>query len=68
MSGSLNGKSVVVQGLGNVGYHAAHFLSTEDGCKITAVIERDGAVVNDDGININDLQLHLQKQVASKDF
>ena len=68
LSGSLNGKSVVVQGLGNVGYHAAHFLSTEDGCKITAVIERDGAVINDGGININDLQSHLQKTGGVKGF
>ena len=46
LSGSLDGKRVIVQGLGNVGYHAAKFLSEEDGCKIVAVIERDGAIVN----------------------
>ena len=34
-----------MQGLGNVGYHAAKFLSEEDGAKIVGVIERDGAVV-----------------------
>jgi len=61
LSGSLAGKSIIVQGLGNVGYHAAHFLSTEDGCKITAVIERDGAVINDDGIDIDQLQDYLKK-------
>jgi glutamate dehydrogenase (NAD(P)+) len=36
LSGSLDGKRVIVQGLGNVGYHAAKFLSEEDGAKITA--------------------------------
>ena len=43
-SGTLDGKRVIVQGLGNVGYHAASFLSVEDGCIITAIIERDGAL------------------------
>ena len=33
LSGTLDGKRVVVQGLGNVGYHAAKFLAEEDGCK-----------------------------------
>jgi glutamate dehydrogenase (NAD(P)+) len=68
LSGSLAGKSIIVQGLGNVGYHAAHFLSTEDGCKITAVIERDGAVINDDGIDINQLQTHLTENKGVKGF
>ena len=43
---------MIVQGLGNVGYHAALFLSTEDGCRITHVIERDGAVENPSGLDI----------------
>jgi glutamate dehydrogenase (NAD(P)+) len=34
LSGSLDGKRVIVQGLGNVGYHAALFLSQEDGCRV----------------------------------
>jgi len=68
LSGSLAGKRIIVQGLGNVGYHASQFLSTEDGCKITAVIERDGAVINDDGININQLQTHLIENKGVKGF
>ena len=38
-------KTCVIQGWGNVGYHAAKFLSEEDGAIITAVIERDGALI-----------------------
>ena len=56
LSGSLDGKRVVVQGLGNVGYHAALFLSTEDGCRITHVIERDGALVNEDGLDVDQVR------------
>ncbi|PKQ11694.1 MAG: glutamate dehydrogenase [Alphaproteobacteria bacterium HGW-Alphaproteobacteria-1] len=52
LSGTLDGKRVIVQGLGNVGYHAAKFLSEEDGCKITAIIERDGALLSDDGLDV----------------
>jgi glutamate dehydrogenase (NAD(P)+) len=53
LSGKLDGKRVIVQGLGNVGYHAAHFLSTEDGSVITHIIERDGGLENPSGMNVN---------------
>ncbi|MDJ1007962.1 MAG: Glu/Leu/Phe/Val dehydrogenase [Paracoccaceae bacterium] len=52
LSGTLDGKRVVVQGLGNVGYHAAKFLAGEDGAKIVGVIERDGAIVDDGGLDV----------------
>ena len=42
LRGKLDGKKIVIQGLGNVGYHAAKFLSEEDGAKIITVIERGG--------------------------
>ena len=56
LTGSLDGKRVIVQGLGNVGYHAAKFLSEEDGCKVIAVIERDGALLDPKGLNIEDVR------------
>ncbi|NBZ87106.1 Glu/Leu/Phe/Val family dehydrogenase [Stagnihabitans tardus] len=65
LSGGLEGKKVVVQGLGNVGYHAAKFLSLEDGCKVIAVAERDGAVVNDAGVDIEALKAHLNATKGS---
>jgi len=52
LSGSLDGKKVVVQGLGNVGYHAAKFLSEEDGAIVTGIIERDGALVSEKGLDV----------------
>ncbi len=60
LSGTLDGKRVVVQGLGNVGYHAAKFLSEEDGCLITAIIERDGAIIDDKGLNVEDVSQYLR--------
>jgi glutamate dehydrogenase (NAD(P)+) len=52
LSGTLDGKRVVVQGLGNVGFHAAKFLQEEDGARITGIIERDGALFNPDGLDV----------------
>ena len=52
LAGSLDGKKIVVQGLGNVGYHAAKFLSEEDGAKVVGIIERDGALIDDDGLDV----------------
>ena len=59
LSPGLRDKRIIVQGLGNVGFYAAHFLSTEDGAKITHVLERDGAVINKAGINIMSLKEHI---------
>ena len=59
--GDLEGKRMVVQGLGNVGYHAAKFLTEEDGVKVTAIIERDGAVISDEGLNIEAVFQHKRE-------
>lgn len=61
LTGSLDGKRVIVQGLGNVGYHAAKFLSEEDGCRIVAVIERDGALMDPKGLDIEDVRQWMNK-------
>ncbi len=68
LTGTLDGKTVIVQGLGNVGYHAAKFVSEEDGAIVTAVIERDGAIVNRDGINIDILKEHIIETGGVKGF
>ncbi len=68
MSGTLEGKRVVVQGLGNVGYHAAKFLSEEDGCKITAIIERDGALHDENGIEVEAVHQWIAKHGTIKGY
>ncbi|WP_347310424.1 Glu/Leu/Phe/Val family dehydrogenase [Defluviimonas sp. SAOS-178_SWC] len=52
LTGSLDGKRAIVQGLGNVGYHAALFLRGEDGLRVTGIIERDGGLFNAEGLNV----------------
>ena len=61
LSGSLDGKRILVQGLGNVGYHAAKFLSQQDGAIITTVVERDGAVAAESGIDVDALRSWIQQ-------
>ncbi|MEM8803947.1 MAG: Glu/Leu/Phe/Val dehydrogenase, partial [Pseudomonadota bacterium] len=68
MEGTLDGKKVIVQGLGNVGYHAAKFLSEEDGCKVVAVIERDGALVDDNGLDIEAVSQWIRKHGGVKGY
>lgn len=51
-----------------MGYHAAKFLSEDDGVKITAVIERDGALIQDDGIDIEHLHQHIIEHGSIKNF
>ncbi len=68
MSGGLGGKCVVIQGLGNVGYHAAKFLSEEDDVKIVAIIERDGVIVNKKGLPVEKVFQFIIKNKTIKGF
>jgi glutamate dehydrogenase (NAD(P)+) len=68
LSPGLAGKRIIVQGLGNVGYHAALFLSGEDGALITHVLERDGTIVNHDGIDIEALRTHIMETGGTVGF
>jgi glutamate dehydrogenase (NAD(P)+) len=62
LSGKLEGKKVIVQGLGNVGYHAAKFVSEEDGALIVGIVERDGGLWNPKGINVQAVQNYMREK------
>lgn len=68
LDGGLEGKHIIIQGLGNVGYHAAKFLSEEDGAKIVGIIERDGAIFNPDGIHVEEAYFHRCSHGGLKGF
>jgi glutamate dehydrogenase (NAD(P)+) len=50
LSAGLDGKRVVIQGLGNVGYHAARFLRAE-GAKVIAIAVPEGAILDPNGLD-----------------
>lgn len=54
-------KKVVVQGFGNVGYHSAMFFAT-NGAKVVGVTERDGAVYDPNGLDLDDLKRYVDSQ------
>ncbi|MCI0399343.1 MAG: Glu/Leu/Phe/Val dehydrogenase [Chloroflexi bacterium] len=68
LAGTLDGKRVVVQGLGNVGYHAAKFLEEEDGARIIAIIEWDGAIVNQDGLSVEAVRQFINEHGGVKNY
>ncbi len=68
LDGSLEGKRVIVQGLGNVGYHAAKFLAAEDGARITGIIERDGALTSDKGLDVEAVHNWIANHGGVKGF
>lgn len=51
---------VVIQGFGNVGGNAAQIL-TDHGHKIIAISDSKGAILNESGININELNLYKKE-------
>lgn len=60
-------KKVIVQGLGNVGYHSAKFFR-EAGAKIIALAEYEGAIFNADGLNEEEVFQHRKKTGSILNF
>ncbi len=57
---SLAGKTVAVQGFGNVGYHASR-LFIEQGATVVAVSDSGGGIYNEDGLDVYDVH-EVKKQ------
>lgn len=64
----LAGKKVVIQGFGNVGYHAARLMSLEDDVKIIAIIKTEGVLINQNGLDIEALHTHIDEHKTMKCF
>lgn len=61
------GKSIVIQGLGNVGFNCARFFS-ENGAKIVALAEYEGAIYNPAGLNYLEVVEHRKKTGSILNF
>ncbi|HSE83070.1 MAG TPA: Glu/Leu/Phe/Val dehydrogenase [Thermodesulfobacteriota bacterium] len=67
LSPGLKGKSIVVQGLGNVGYHSAKFLQ-KGGAVIVGLAEYEGAIYNPKGLDVDKVILHRRENKSILDF
>lgn len=67
LSVGVEGKRVVVQGLGNVGYHTAKFFQ-EAGAKIIGLAEYEGAIYNNDGLDIDAVFAHRNASKSILNF
>jgi glutamate dehydrogenase (NAD(P)+) len=57
LSTGVKGKKVIVQGLGNVGYHAAKYFQ-QAGAIIVGLIEYNGAIYKESGIDVDEAQAY----------
>ena len=63
----IDGKRVVVQGLGNVGYHSGNFLQG-GGALITGIAEREGAIYAEKGLDVPAVFAHRKETGSIFDF
>jgi len=60
----IKGQTFIVQGFGNVGYWAAHFLE-KDGAVLTAVQDQYGSIANENGISVEKLLAYQKDNKGS---
>lgn len=63
LSVGVDGKTFVVQGLGNVGYHASLYM-TQAGAKLIGVAELEGAIYDPNGMDLDEL-IAFRKETGS---
>ena len=68
LQGSLGGKRIVLQGLGNVGYYAGKLLDEEDEAKIIAIIEKDGGLIDSEGLSVQNVREYINTKKTIKGF
>lgn len=65
--GTMQGKRIIVQGLGNVGYHSAYFCQ-QDGAVIVGIAEREGGIYNNNGIDVQEAFRHRSENGSILNF
>ncbi|MBO9682546.1 MAG: Glu/Leu/Phe/Val dehydrogenase [Flavisolibacter sp.] len=67
LSTGIEGKTVIVQGLGNVGYHAAKFFQ-KAGAKIIGLAEYEGSIYSENGLNVEAVFEHRKSTGSILNF
>jgi glutamate dehydrogenase (NAD(P)+) len=67
LSPGIEGKRVVVQGLGNVGSHAARFFQG-GGALVVGIAEFEGAIANPKGLDVDQVLAHRRETGSILDF
>ncbi len=67
LSVGIKGKKIVVQGLGNVGYHSAKFFR-ESGAIVVALAEYEGAIYNENGLHEDEVFMHRKETGSILNF
>lgn len=67
ITSGLKGKTVIIQGIGNVGYWAAHFCESE-GVKVIGLVEYNSSIYNPDGLLVDDATDYFRKNKSFKDY
>ncbi|MDA0353542.1 MAG: Glu/Leu/Phe/Val dehydrogenase [Chloroflexi bacterium] len=68
LSPGLDGKRVIVQGLGNVGSHAARFMQQDGGAIIVGIAEREGGIYSTEGLDVDRVLAHRRDTGSIHDF
>ncbi|AYD47956.1 Glu/Leu/Phe/Val family dehydrogenase [Arachidicoccus soli] len=63
----VEGKRVIIQGLGNVGFHTAKFFRAY-GAKVIAIAEYEGAIFNENGLNEEEVLKHRKETGSILNF
>jgi len=64
----IEGKKVIVQGLGNVGYWAAYLMQNEGGAVIVGLAEREGGIYDEKGLDVDAVFEHRKETGSILNF
>ena len=67
LKGKLSSQSIIIEGLGKVGYYAARALR-DHGCKVIGVIEKKTAFYNQNGLDIDQIDAWIKGSRDPKDY
>ena len=65
---SMEDKTFIVQGLGNVGFNAAKFISEENKMKLIGIAEHNGGIYNINGINAEHAKKYFVKHKSFEKY